>query len=208
MNKKLSIEEINDRKTVKSKLTAIEYISSIREPSGLLKSVVIASCDCGNNTKAVVADLIRGKKLSCGCISRGRKTKIKDKRLHSIWYDMIRRCNDTKNKYYGAKGVKVCEEWINYDIFKEWAYLNEYDKTKQIDKDIKGNGLLYSPATCIFVSNYDNVCNRSTSKKYIYKGNMVTLSQIAKEEQIEYTKLKARVYGSCKSIDEAILMGR
>lgn len=193
---KIDINEVNERKPTNSLLTALKYNGVHTSVSGVTRSIIFASCECGNTTNVITSDLIRGKKLSCGCVKRGRKVKYEDKRLYKIWYDMIRRCKDINNPYYGAKGVKVCKEWEDYKTFSIWANLNGYNKTKQIDKDIKGDGLLYSPSTCLFVSNYENVCNRSISKKYDYKGHKLTLSQIAKIENIEYSKLKARVYNT------------
>jgi hypothetical protein len=39
---------------------------------------------------------------------------------HRIWRGMIRRCANFKSKYYGAKGVKVCDEWRNsFGVFYE-----------------------------------------------------------------------------------------
>ena len=40
------------------------------------------------------------------------------------WYDMCRRCTEPKRrlyKYYGARGIKVCEEWLNsYEAYKKY----------------------------------------------------------------------------------------
>lgn len=44
---------------------------------------------------------------------------------------MRKRCNNPKDKsykYYGALGVKVCEEWNSYQAFKVWALNNGYDE--------------------------------------------------------------------------------
>ena len=74
------------------------------------------------------------------------------------WGEMMDRCynKDCKNyKYYGEKGVIVCEEWHNYSNFKKWYDENIYEIEGEIihlDKDILSNeNKIYSPETCIFV---------------------------------------------------------
>ena len=77
---------------------------------------------------------------------------------YKIWYHMIGRCYNKKDKHYcnyGGNGVIVCEEWKNYSNFKDWFDLNVYtinDDILCIDKDIliKGNKI-YSPETCILI---------------------------------------------------------
>lgn len=46
---------------------------------------------------------------------------------------------------------KVCSEWHNFLAFKSWMELQDW-KGKELDKDLIGNGKLYSPETCVFVS--------------------------------------------------------
>ena len=80
-------------------------------------------------------------------------------RSYNVWRCILQRCYNQKNisyKWYGAKGVKVCDEWLYYSNFKKW-YNDNYIEGFQIDKDIKGNHKLYSPKTCCFVSASVNV---------------------------------------------------
>lgn len=69
------------------------------------------------------------------------------------WFNMITRCYDEKElmKYPTYRDVTVCEEWHNFQNFREWSELNYIDGF-YLDKDIlvKGNKL-YSPNTCCFV---------------------------------------------------------
>lgn len=72
------------------------------------------------------------------------------------WREMIRRCYDKKYQSYknSYTGCSVCEEWRDYESFKEWFYdpQNGYKDGYQLDKDLlkKGNKV-YSPDTCCFV---------------------------------------------------------
>lgn len=73
--------------------------------------------------------------------------------LYNKWKKMIYRCKLPSNpmyKNYGAKGVDICLEWKYYSNFYQWA--GNYDwEGKEIDKDLLGDGKLYSPDTCCFL---------------------------------------------------------
>jgi hypothetical protein len=94
-------------------------------------------CDCGNKTNVAGRDLMNGHTKSCGCRQKlvvssiRKKHGDRDARLYRVWKSMKKRCenpNDHSYKYYGAKGVKVCEEWHDYSKFKAWALENGYDE--------------------------------------------------------------------------------
>lgn len=78
----------------------------------------------------------------------------KHTRSYAIWKAMIGRCyGETYQCYdkYGAKGVRVCEEWHNFQNFASWFDEN-YVEGYHLDKDIVCRGSkLYSPETCRFV---------------------------------------------------------
>ncbi len=83
---------------------------------------------------------------------------------------MKKRCYNTNSrgyKWYGAKGVYVCDEWKHSaKTFIEWALANGWKKGFQIDKDILSLQLgvlpFYSPDTCMFISKTANVGERNT----------------------------------------------
>jgi len=73
---------------------------------------------------------------------------------------MKQRCYNKNNKnykWYGAKGVRVCDSWQTFANFHKWAVNNGYKKGLHLDKDIKGNGKLYSPESCCFVTPKKNI---------------------------------------------------
>lgn len=109
---------------------------------------------------------------SCGCIEMSRKTKhgfrtVSDTHpAYRVYRGMMTRCynpNSPEYKWYGGKGVTVCEEWkSNPEAFVQWALDNGWKKGLHIDKDILCNKLniqphIYSPTTCQWVSAKTNV---------------------------------------------------
>lgn len=112
--------------------------------------------------------------LSCGCtryllsgkgnMKHGDSTKSATYRLlYETWNNMRDSCNRSSNqdyKYYGAKGIKVCSRWDDYNVFKHWSISNGYiiGGKLQIDR-IDGN-LGYSPENCRWVDAKTNQRNR------------------------------------------------
>lgn len=55
-----------------------------------------------------------------------------NKILYWAWKAMKQRCQNPKCKAYrnyGARGVKVCEEWQQFEPFLAWSLANEIEET-------------------------------------------------------------------------------
>lgn len=89
-----------------------------------------------------------------------------NKRLYFIFKGMLDRCYNSKEKnyrWYGAKGVKVCGEWIqNPKSFEEWALDNGYKEGLTIDRIDESKD--YSPENCRWITNEDNAKYKSTTR--------------------------------------------
>lgn len=83
--------------------------------------------------------------------------------LYSIRRDMIHRCHNPKSpnwKNYGARGIKVCEEWYsNVEAFLSWA-IKGWQKGLYLDRI--DNNLGYFPGNCRWVTS--RVSCRNTRK--------------------------------------------
>lgn len=69
------------------------------------------------------------------------------------WENMLMRCYYPKtSRYaaYGGKGVKVCDDWLIYENFAKW-FDDNYVDGYHLDKDLLGDGTLYSPENCCYI---------------------------------------------------------
>lgn len=118
-------------------------------------------CDCGKTTHIAGNHLTLGHVKSCGCLGRERSAARKrthggsGSRLHAVWASMIGRCYTTTNTSYpryGAKGVRVCEEWRrDFAVFRKWALDNGYDENAprgQYTIDRIDPCGMYEPSNC------------------------------------------------------------
>ena len=66
------------------------------------------------------------------------------------WKSMIRRIYNGYGRFAKCyENCVICEEWLDYGVFKNW-YENQRGcgLKYELDKDLLGNGKLYSPETC------------------------------------------------------------
>ena len=133
---------------------------------------VLCKCDCGNLTEVSISSLRSGLTKSCGCLHQEEFHKIVTKhghygeRLYPVWKQMKQRCSNTRNKsyeWYGARGIKVCDEWQDYGVFRSWALSSGYKEGLTIDR-INGNGN-YEPDNCRWITIQEQQKNRRPPRK-------------------------------------------
>lgn len=107
---------------------------------------------CGKQYKMKLNDFKKAK------ICKHIKTGIKNKRISSIFCSMKSRCyNKTKKcfRFYGSKGIKICDEWMeDPKKFEEWAINNGYKDNLTIDR--KDSSKDYCPENCRWVTLSEN----------------------------------------------------
>lgn len=138
----------------------------------------LCACSCGKNTVTSAAALRDGNAVSCGCFRNERISQGKTKHgysmsktgtphpLYRVWETMKARChrlNQKDWKYYGARGVSVCNEWRNSSVaFIEWALANGWEQGLTLDRrDNNGN---YEPSNCRFVTRAVQAQNRRVTR--------------------------------------------
>ena len=98
--------------------------------------------------------------------------------IGGLHYEMMKRCYNEKSvayKDYGAKGIKVCEEWNDREVFRKWCKENGYAKGLRLERiDSKGN---YEPNNCKF------------GRRNAYKSGICKYSREVKNHRNEMKKL-------------------
>lgn len=170
-------------------------------------------CSCLDHNEVVVSggNLRNGHTLSCGCLQRERIGNVAKKhgdshnRLYTIWCGIKGRCfNKNNDAYvnYGARGIKVCDEWTeSYDIFKDWALNNGYSDSLTIDRiDVNGD---YTPLNCRWITMKKQCNNKRTNTFIEHNGESHTISEWSEITGIKAATIAYRLRHNW-SIDKAL----
>ncbi len=94
-------------------------------------------------------------------------------RMYRVWGAMLERCNNpnqARYSSYGGRGIKVCDEWNDFAVFREWALSAGYAPGLQLDR--KDNDRGYNPDNCRIATRSEQQQNRrlpnrhKTGKRY------------------------------------------
>ncbi len=92
---------------------------------------------------------------------------------------MKTRCYNNKNKnfkWYGAKGIKLCDEWNDsFKSFEKWAYENGYQEGMTIDR--KKDNKNYEPSNCQWITHSEN-SKKSATRDNFEKNKTIKLSSM------------------------------
>lgn len=116
-------------------------------------------------------------------------------RIYAIWASMKSRCyckSQTDYPYYGARGIKVCDEWKNdFLSFYNWAMSNGYHDDLTLDR-INNDGN-YESSNCRWVTMKTQANNRRNGRYLTAFGKTQHISDWAKEIGIDRRTLKKRI---------------
>ena len=166
-------------------------------------------CDCGCEKEMKPHDLITGRAVSCGCYRKsGNQVLVRHNEshtpLHNIWCGMNKRCNPNKKscKNYGDRGIKVCEEWSEYEAFANWARENGYREGLSIERiDVNGD---YCPDNCTWIPMEKQARNRRTTHWVEYRGERMSLAEACERANLPYKQVFERIVKRKWPVDLAL----
>lgn len=126
----------------------------------------------------------------CGYNNRRmlKNQNVQNLRLHRIYNGMKSRCyhpSAKDYKHYGAKGIKVCQEWLNSFLnFYEWALSHGYEDSLTIDRINVNKD--YCPDNCRWVDLNTQNNNRTYNVLLTYKSETHTIAQWSKITGLSY----------------------
>lgn len=152
-------------------------------------------CSCGNEAIYESYPLRTGQRKSCGCHKyKGLPRGFSHEPLYGLWWSMKRRCTD-KNvaSYirYGAKGIRVCTEWLDYSEFYKWANSNGYRHGLTLDRIDSNKD--YCPENCRWVDWKTQERNRKNNRLITFNGETHCLSEWAEITGINRRTLRNRL---------------
>jgi len=162
----------------------------------------LCECICGKKITVASEVLISGHTRSCGCLKielvaeRGRSSRthgMKKTRLYNIWFSMRQRCSRPQKdnyKYYGGRGITVCERWNSFENFMH-DMGNPPSDQHSIDRiDTNGN---YEPSNCRWATMKEQQNNRRDNHILEYQGESMTISRWAEKIGVSQSLLIDRL---------------
>lgn len=167
------------------------------------KIVWKCSCKCGNIAFVAAGDLWNTK--SCGCyrieelkknphfMTHGYTRNRKTSSTYKTWAGMKQRCLNPKSQsyeYYGGRGIKICDKWLEYENFL--SDMGERPIDKHVIDRINNNGN-YEPGNCRWATNEISLNNTSRNSNITFKNKTLTLTQWSRKIKIPVSTIQNRL---------------
>ena len=126
--------------------------------------------------------------------------------IYVKWYSIKARCYNKNNdsyKNYGARGITVCDKWLNFEGFYDDMFPT-YKQGLTIERmDNNGN---YCWSNCKWIPNNEQSRNRHNVTLYEYEDKKLNIAEWEKEFGFKKNTLRIRIknLGWPKAIEKQI----
>ena len=126
-------------------------------------------------------------------------------RLYNIWCCVKARCNRKSHTYYhndGGRGIKVCEDWNDFNSFYKWSISSGYDDALTLDRiDNDGN---YEPDNCRWVTRKTQNRNSRNCHYLEFRGKVKTLTEWCEILNLPMKTISLRINRLGWSVERAL----
>lgn len=185
------------------KLLVIGKADPVKATCGRNITIWKCVCECGKIVECRHGNLTSGSTRSCGClksevtrqrsIKHGGTVNRRQTPEYYTWHGMIARCHTPQSSSYnryGARGIKVCERWRNFEMF-HLDMGNRPGSEYSIDR-IDPNGD-YSPENCRWATSKEQARNTRSNMNLSHNGKTQCVSAWAEEIGLKPATLLERI---------------
>lgn len=174
-------------------------------------------CECGGEITARSGDLRRGKYVSCGCAKKERVATYRGQQIthgatiggkespeFTVWMKMRDRCgnpNSPAYRYYGGRGITICERWQSFAAFLEDVGARP-SAAHTLDRLENDRG--YDPGNVRWATHTEQQRNRRDNVRLTLNGETKCLVEWAEEAGLKVVTVQTRLRRGW-SVEDALL---
>lgn len=180
------------------------------------KTIAICRCVCGNEKITLLTHVKNGYVKSCGCLKKevssilgkantthGHSSPVTRSHTYRSWETMKSRCfnaSDPSFKDYGARGIAVCYEWLNFERFL--IDMGERPRGTTLDRiDVNGD---YKKDNCKWETAKKQQRNKRNNRLVTFEGEKMPLIVLAEKTGVPYQRLWERIVRHGWSAEDAV----
>lgn len=190
------------------RLTILERVENAENGSVMYNCI----CSCGIKCIKAYTCIINGLTKSCGCynVELGKVrflTHGKSKHpLFRIWAGIKQRCYDKNVKayrWYGLKGITMCDEWLSsFESFYSWGINAGWKTGLSIER--LNNKFSYSPWNCKWIPRQKQNRNKTNSRLLTHNGLTMSMLEWSERLQMPYGTISRRINGFKWSVEKSL----
>lgn len=174
----MSVEEVNSRLSSVESTFLVEFLGYVTVDADRERhhnKYGLFLCSCGERATKQVWNVLSSMTRSCGCMSHGKRkpTSLTDpnkryrvRRMKQRWRQMIDRCGNPEHdmyKYYGARGISVCERWR--ESFESFIADMGWPEDEKLTIERINNDGNYTPGNCKWATYTEQNRNKRSRRK-------------------------------------------